>query len=726
VDYRDVPPLLIKAVLAAEDHAFFSHPGIDFTGVLRAALANLRAGHHEQGASTITMQVARNYFLTPEKTYTRKIREILLAFDLERSLTKEQILELYLNKIFLGQRAYGFAAAARVYFGKALSELELAEMALLAGLPRAPSRDNPITNPANAKSRRDYVLDRMLALGDITQEEAARARQAPVPTTRYLSEVELDAPYVAEMARAEVIERHGEATYSLGWRVYTTIDAAGQRSIQGALRKGLLDYDRRHGWRGPAGRIDPAANPGPSAQLRALGDYPVVGGLLPAAVTGTKGQAAAVLLPGKGTVTLDWSALSWARKHLSADALGAAPRSAADVLAPGDVVYLEPLTAGWKLAQIPQLAGAAVSLRPSDGAILALSGGFDFRLSKFNRALQAQRQPGSTLKPFIYSAALEHGFTPATLVSGGPLAIVDHGEVWRPENYGGSVTGPTRLRVALAQSLNLVSVRVLRAVGVDAALTHLSRFGFERKRLASGLSLALGAGGVTPLEMARAFAVFANGGFLVDPYIVARVEDQEGNPVAQAQPRRACEDCEATPVSGAGEALAPRVLSPENRFLMTNMMGDVIRSGTARAALVLGRQDLAGKTGTTNDFKDAWFAGFQSEIVSVAWAGFDEPAPLGPAEAGGRVALPIWIEHMRDMLKQRPENLALPPPNVVVRYVRPDTGALASDTDPGAIREFFITGIEPLPALYELPAPPVESGEPVSSRPRPSATEGLF
>jgi penicillin-binding protein 1A len=726
VAYADVPPLLIKAVLAAEDHAFFTHPGIDLTGVIRAALANLRAGHHEQGASTITMQVARNYFLTPEKTYTRKVREILLAFDLERSLTKEQILELYLNKIFLGQRAYGFAAAARVYFGKLLPELDLAEMALLAGLPRAPSRDNPVANPANARLRRDYVLERMRALGEITQAEADRARQTPVPVTKHLAEVELEAPYVAEMARAAVLERHGESAYSLGWRVYTTVDSAAQRSAERALRKGILDYDHRHGWRGRAGHVELAGNPTPEAQARALAGYPSVGGLVPAFVTATKGQTASFFLAGKGPITLDWGALSWARKHLSADALGAAPKNAGDILAPGDVVYLEPMKVGWKLAQIPQLAGALVTLRPSDGAILALSGGFDFRASKFNRATQAQRQPGSTLKPFIYSAALEHGFTPATLVSGGPIAIEDGGEIWRPENYGGRITGQTRLREALAQSLNLVSVRVLRAVGMDDALSHLSRFGFERKRLSSGLSLALGAGAVTPSEMARAFAVFANGGFLVEPYIVEHVEDQDGKPVEQAQPRRVCETCDSGIGLAPDDTHAPRVLSAENRFLMTHMMGDVIRTGTGRAAMALGRQDLAGKTGTTNEFKDAWFAGFQREVVSVAWVGFDEPATLGAGEAGALAALPIWIEHMRDLLKDKTEQALVPPPNVVVRYVRPESGALTSDTDPSAIREFFIAGIEPLPALEEAPPLPVGGGEPGREAPRPSATEELF
>lgn len=727
VAYADVPPLLVKAVLAAEDHAFFSHPGIDLSGVIRAALANLRAGHHEQGASTITMQVARNYFLTPEKTYTRKIKEVLLAFDLERSLTKEQILELYLNKIFLGQRAYGFAAAARVYFGKSLNELDLAEMALLAGLPRAPSRDNPVANPANARGRRDYVLERMRALGEITAAEADRARQVPVPVTRHLTEVELDAPHVAEMARAAIIERHGDTAYSQGWRATTTLDSAAQRSAERALRRGILDYDRRHGWRGPAGRIDLAAHRTPEAQTRALAAYPAVGGLAPAVVTAVKGQSATCFVPGKGPATLDWGALSWARKQLSAEALGAAPKNASDVLTAGDVVYLESLRPGWRLAQIPVLEGALVTLRPADGAVLALTGGFDFRASKFNRATQAQRQPGSTLKPFIYSAALEHGFTPATLISGAPIAIEDNGEIWRPENYGGKVTGPTRLREALAQSLNLVSVRVLRAVGMDDALAHLARFGFERKRLSSGLSLALGAGAVTPMEMARGFAVFANGGFLVDPYLVERVEDQEGRVIEQTTPRRVCETCDAAAVPApADEAHAPRVLSAENRFLMTQMMGDVIRAGTGRAAMALGRQDLAGKTGTTNEFKDAWFAGFQSDIVSVAWVGFDEPATLGAGEAGGRAALPVWIEHMRDVLKDKPERTPLQPPNVVVRYVRPESGALASDADPAAVREYFIAGIEPLPALEEAPLLPVGGGEPGRPPPRPSATEELF
>ncbi len=730
----DVPPLMIKAVLAAEDRDFYSHHGVDFTGILRAMWYNLRTGSSGQGASTITMQVARNFFLSPEKTYSRKFKEILLAFKIERELNKNEILELYLNKIFLGHRAYGFGAAAQIYYGKSVNDLTLPEIAMLAGLPKAPSRNNPLSNPDTALERRNYVLQRMRALDFIDEESFDVAKAAPLTASKHALRFDVEAPYIAEMVRQYMVDRYDESSYAGGFNVYTTIKADYQQAANLALRKGLHAYERRHGYRGPAGHVDVDASEVAQTDLDdALAGFRVLGDLLPGIVLSLQEQSARVYTQDGYIVEIDWDGLSWAREYIDESNLGPPVRNAADVLAPGDIVYLqyvdaEPATSPekateqqpgrWLLAQVPRVAGAVVALRPSDGAILALTGGFDFQESKFNRAIQAERQPGSNLKPFIYSAALEKGFTAATPVSGAPVVIKDPGleELWRPDNYSERFFGPTPLRKALTLSINLVSVRLLRAIDPSYAVDYLQRFGFDRNKLPRNLSLALGTASATPLQMATAFAVFANTGYKIEPYFITRVEDSEGNILEQANPPVICHECEqkedgSPSINGAvsdlvqahGLHLAPRVISEDNAFIMTSIMQDVIKRGTGRRALELGRADLAGKTGTTNEFRDAWFSGFTSDLVATAWIGFDQPSSLGPGEAGARAALPIWIDFMAAALKGVPEHQLPVPKHVVAMSVDRNTGDPTDPEDPLAIVEYFIPGTEPMVAGPSAP-----------------------
>lgn len=752
VKIEDVPELLIKAILAAEDHAFLYHRGVDFYGLARAAWHNLRTGGSpRQGGSTITMQVARNYFLSPEKTYTRKLKEVLLAFKIERELTKKEILELYVNKIFLGQRAYGFAAAAQVYYGKRLDQLTLPEMAMLAGLPKAPSRDNPIANPDNAMQRRDYVLRHMRGLGFIDEETFREAQAAPLTASRHPLRYEVDAAYVAEMARQHMFATYDQKTYAGGFHVYTTIDSRLQRAANRALRKGLLAYERRHGWRGPVGHLTLRGEPDPGRLDDALKDYRVVGGLVPSVVLALEERAARLYTQDGQIAVVEWPGLAWARAYVDENTLGPAPKKAADVLRLGDIVYLEYVETpeseegmaepGWRLAQLPQIAGALVAVRPSDGAILALVGGFDFFQSSFNRVTQAQRQPGSSLKPFIYAAALDKGFTAASTVSGAPIVVEDATleDEWRPEDYSRRFYGPTRLREALAKSLNLVSVRLLRAIGPSYAVDYLTRFGFNSDQLPRNLSLALGTGTATPLDMARAFAVFASGGYLITPYFITRVEDAEGAVLERTTPLVACAECETAAMpaetdrpaafasgknGGVGNEatalrLAPRALSPELAFIMTDMMRDVIREGTGRGALVLKRNDLAGKTGTTNEYRDAWFTGFNRDIVVTAWVGFDQPAPLGRGETGARAALPMWVDFMRTALRDLPEKPLTPPTGVVRLVVNRETGKPSRPEDPDAMEEYFIAGQEPgadIPGEGEAVPTPVPEPVPENIR----------
>jgi penicillin-binding protein 1A len=746
VKIEEVPDMFIKAVLAAEDRSFFYHHGVDFVGILRAALHNLRTQSTSQGASTITMQVARNFFLSPEKTYTRKLKEVLLAFKIERELSKQQILELYFNKIFLGHRSYGFAAAAQIYYGKNLQDLTLPEMAMLAGLPKAPSRDNPLTNPENAIERRNTILKQMLNLNFIDEAAYAEAVNAPLAAARHAFTSDTAAPYVAELVRQYMIQTYDEKTYAGGFHVYTTLNARHQQAAVRALRTGLLEYDRRHGYRGPAGKVTIRGEPDPVQLDDALKDYRVVGNLLPGVVLQVGEKSAQVYTQDGATVELGWGGLSWARRYIDENTLGNAPKNAADVVRQGDIIYLEaveapqqlPETGPWRLAQIPEAAGALVALRPADGAVLALTGGFDFYQSSFNRVTQAERQPGSSIKPFIFSAALDKGFTVASTVSGAPI-VMDGGdspeEEWRPEDYSKKFYGPTRLRKALAQSLNLVSVRLLRALGVSYTVEYMERFGFDPAKLPRNLSLALGTASATPMQMVNAFTVFANGGYRVTPYFIARVEDANHNVLEQAKPAVICRECEAqgnppaAATTGAAAdtteqpVYAPRVLSPETGFLMASMLQDVIRAGTGRGALVLGRQDLAGKTGTTNDYRDAWFSGFNSEVAATAWVGFDQPVSLGRGETGGRTALPVWIDFMRDALAGVPEK-PLPVPETMVRItINSETGKPTTPDDPEAMEEYFAPGTE---TPQDLPGTEGETDGAAPAAPPENIRENLF
>jgi penicillin-binding protein 1A len=759
VRFEEVPKQVVNAFLAAEDDRFFSHGGIDTWGLMRALAVTAVTHEARQGGSTITMQLARNMFLTPEKELRRKLREIFLAFRIESEFSKQEILTLYLNKIFLGERAYGVAAAAEVYYGKDLADLTIAEIATIAALPKAPSTLNPIANPERARQRRAYVLRRMLEKGYITSAEHDAAAAAPIETTEHGARVEVDAPYVAEMVRAELADKYGDELYSAGYEVRTSIDSRLQRAADWSLRAALLEYDRRHGWRGAAGHsARPPADAREAAQM--LEHFTPVGGLVPAVIASVAAKSAVALGKDGRRYVVPWeSGLAWARRTDKSGVPGAPPREAPDVVAPGDVVYLLPSGGGFALlAQVPLVQGAFVSLDPQDGAITALAGGFDFYASKFNRVVQAKRQPGSSFKPFIYSGALERGFTPATVILDAPVVIEGAGleEMWRPENDARHFYGPTRLRDALARSRNLVSIRILRALGVDYAIDYASRFGFEPDELPHNLTLALGTAQLTPLEMAAGFAVFANSGFRVSPYLVERVTDASGATVYAANPAVACLECvvpiepplpapsepaaakgaaaesapagppplspAAVPGPAAAEApalhplgavaagvtrlaelgdggttppakhLAPRVISAANAYLMTDLMRDVIRRGTARRALALKRDDIAGKTGTTNDRRDTWFSGFNADLVATAWIGFDQERSLGAGEEGGHTALPMWIYFMGEALAGRPEHRLPQPEGIVSARISPTTGELVRGNDPDAVFELFLAG----------------------------------
>ena len=698
IKVADVPPQLIQAILSAEDDAFYYHQGVDFQGILRAAINNLRRGRTSEGASTITMQVARNYFLSPEKTYARKIKEVLLAFKIEREFSKSQILELYLNKIFLGSRAYGFAAAAQIYFGKNLDELALPEMALLAGLPKAPSRYNPIANPESALERRSYVLRRMLKLGLINEATFTESMNAPLGASRHALRFSVDAPYVAEMVRQIIVEKYTESSYADGYHIYTTIRDKDQQAADAALRKALLAYDRRHGWRGPAGQERINRKTEASRLDELLKDYPSVGNLIPAIITQTDEKLAIAYTQDGTSIDLGLPAVAWAAHYIDEDTLGPSPKRVTDVLRVGDVIYLEHVNEDeWKLAQVPDVEGGFVALDPKNGAILALGGGFDFRHNQYNHVALAQRLPGSSFKPFIYSAALEKGFTPASLISGAPIVVEDVSleDEWRPEDYSRKFFGPTRLRKALALSLNLVSVRLLRAITPEYAAEYMGRFGFNPEKLPKNLSLTLGTADATPLQMAEAFAVFANGGYRIQNHLIQRVEDAKHNILEQANPIVVCPGCPA-PKSSDPAIPAPRyaeqVITAQNSFLMNSILRDTISYGTAQAANVLNRKDLAGKTGTTNDHRDAWFNGFNSDLVAISWVGFDQNQPLGKGETGGRAALPMWIDYMRVVLEDTPEKPLVPPPGIVATHINRDTGKPTAPSDPNAMLEYFMEG----------------------------------
>lgn len=691
-----VPPAMIDAFLAAEDDHFYEHSGVDIPGLMSAAFELVRTGKKRRGASTITMQVARNFFLSTEKTYWRKLTEIMLALRIEGSLSKNEIMELYLNKIYLGHRAYGIEAASQVYYGKSIGELSLAQMATIAALPKAPSRINPINSPEDTTDRRNYILGRMHQLDYISEDAWKQAVAEPDDAKLHKVKADVSAAYLAEMVRHEMVKRYGTEVYNTGYQVITTLDVAHQAAANEAVHKGLQGYSRRHGYRGAEAHFtldEHEAGTWPAL----LKDFPVFGGLQAGLVVGLGEQSAEILMADQSTVPLLWEGMSWARPYMGVNRLGKSPKQAADTLAAGDIVRLKQQPDGsWMLEQLPGVEGALISLRPTDGALQALVGGFDFRRSKFNRATQAMRQPGSSFKPVIYSAALEKGFTPASMINDAPVVFDDPKleSTWRPENYSGEFFGPTRLREALYRSRNLVSIRILRAIGAGYAADYAERFGFKATELPKDLTLALGSATVTPMQMAKAYAVLANGGYLIEPYFINTVYDANGNEIFSANPAIACPQCPPAMESINTQTeqpfnLAPQVLTPQNVWLMTSMMRDVIQRGTGRKARVLGRTDLAGKTGTTNDQKDAWFSGFNHALVTTAWVGFDKLEPLGRGETGGRAALPIWIDYMAVALQGVKEQKQEPPEGLVTVRIDPATGLLAGSGQTDAIFETF-------------------------------------
>ncbi|ABM63017.1 penicillin-binding protein 1A [Halorhodospira halophila] len=703
-DIDDIPTDLLLAFIAAEDDRFYEHPGVDYQGLARAVSHVARERSFGPGGSTITMQVARNFFLSREVTILRKVNEILLALQIERTLSKEEILELYLNKIYLGNRAYGVAAAAQVYYGKDLDELDLAQMAMIAGLPKAPSAANPIRNPRLALQRRAYVLGRMLNEGFISPERYQEAMAAPVTAELHAPRSRVDARYAGEMVRRTMTERYGaEEAYTGGYTVYTTIEKDRQEAANRALRSGLRDYDQRHGYRGPEGSMDAQAVGDPAAMNEVLGEHPPFGGLQAAVVLAVEPEAAWVWPRGGRVLQVDFETMEWARAYRGANRRGPAPEEAGDVLEVGDIVRVMPQGEGRAaLSAVPDVSGALVAQDPLDGRVRALAGGFDFRLSSFNRAVQARRQTGSVFKPFIYSAALEGGYTPATLVNDAPVVFRDDAleSYWRPGNYSGRFYGPTRLREALVFSRNLVSIRVLRDVGIDPTIAHAVRMGFPPESLPRDLSLALGSNSATPLQMSNAFAAFANGGYRVFPNIIERVEDGAGEVVFEPEFPEACELCRddlpMASVPGDRTGLfdlpppAERVLPEDNAWLISDMLADVIERGTGRGVRrVLDRGDLAGKTGTTNDLRDAWFVGYNQDLVATAWIGFDDQRSLGRGETGASAALPIWARFMSVALDGVEERPMPRPGGLVTVRIDPESGRATSSENPDAIFETF-------------------------------------
>ncbi|WP_321791433.1 penicillin-binding protein 1A [Burkholderia pyrrocinia] len=642
VHFKDVPDSLKKAILAIEDARFYDHGGVDLTGIIRAGFVALTNGHASQGASTITMQVARNFFLSSEKTYTRKIYEILLAYRIERALTKDQILEVYMNQIYLGQRAYGFASAARVYFGKDLKDITLAEAAMLAGLPKAPSAYNPVVNPKRAKVRQEYILQRMLELNFISREQYDEAIAQPLVVKGPGRDFSVHAEYVAEMVRQMMYAQYREETYTRGFNVVTTIDSADQQVAYTALRKGIMDYERRHGYRGPEGFIELPAGADDREQAidDALLEHPDNGELIAAVVTAASPRQITIAFIDGSTATVEGDNLRFASGALSANAQ---PNRR---IRPGAIVRVVKNDTGtWSITQLPQVEGAFLSIIPQDGAIRSLVGGFDYNKNKFNHVTQAWRQPGSSFKPFIYSASLDKGLGPATVINDGPLyfsAAETGGQPWEPKNYGGGFEGPMSMRTALQRSRNLVSIRILNHIGTKYAQQYITRFGFDADRHPAYLPMALGAGQVTPLQMAGAYSVFANGGYRVNPYLIAEVTDPNGAIVARAQPLVA-------------EQNAPRAIDARNAYVMNSLLQSVAQRGTGARTNILKRTDLAGKTGTTNDSHDAWFAGYQRTLAAIAWIGYDNPRSLGDRETGGGLSLPVWIDYMGAALRGVPE-----------------------------------------------------------------------
>ncbi|MFP5418432.1 MAG: PBP1A family penicillin-binding protein [Gammaproteobacteria bacterium] len=708
-----VPDYMKQAIIAAEDERFYTHGGVDTLGVLRAAASNVLSGGAKEGASTITMQVARNFFLSNEKTLTRKLSEAMLAMKIEHSLSKDKILELYINQIYLGQRAYGFEAAARTYFGKPMRELSLAEFAMLAGLPKAPSRYNPVVNFPRAKSRQEYVLKRMYTLKFIDQPTWQKAVKQKLVIRQARQQTDVVADYAAEMVRQTLFEKYGESIYSSGIKAVTTLKRAQQAAANQAVWQGVADYDLRHGYRGPEKQIrlpaDKAARD--TVITDALDDIAPVSDLRPAVVLAATPKLIRAQLHDGTVVEISGHSLKWVANWIKS--------KKGRELGPGAIVRVQALNQSkWRLAQLPEVEAVLVAVNPSDGAITALVGGFDFSRNKFNHVTQAWRQPGSSFKPFIYSAALEKGLTPASMIENAPISLsADEagGTAWEPKNYDGSTGAPVRMRTALTKSLNLVSVRILQDIGPYYARDYIRRFGFDPARHPPYLTMALGAGSVTPLQLAAAYGVFANGGYSVSPYLIDKVYDKDGRLLMQSSPRK---------VGGN----APRVIDPRNAWLMTNMMQDVVRYGTAARVGQLGRSDLAGKTGTTNDSHDTWFAGFSPELVAIAWMGYDQPRSLGRGETGAQSALPIWINFMGAALKGTPQKGWPMPGGIIAAQINPETGTRVTesvidtlfDTAPPSVTEYFYQEFPPAEAQLDGWGGEAEAGaspEPVSAEP---------
>lgn len=712
IRFADIPPEFIQALLAAEDDNFANHYGVDLTSLVRAATQLLKSGHIQSGGSTITMQVAKNYFLTSERSFSRKINEILLALQIERELSKDEILELYVNKIYLGNRAYGIEAAAQVYYGKSIRDVSLAQMAMIAGLPKAPSRFNPLVNPVRSKERRDWILGRMLKLGRIDQARYDQAIAEPIDASYHVPTPEVNAPYVAEMARAEMVGRFGSEAYTEGFRITTTVPSDLQEAANSALRGGLMEYDQRHGYRGPESRF-----PGMTREswTQELVKQRTIGGLEPAIVSQVEKSGLLVLTRGGKEETVGWDSMKWARPFLNTNSLGPRPQQPADVVQVGDLIRVQRQADGNLLfVQQPAAQSALVSLDPENGAIRSLVGGFSFEQSNYNRAVQAKRQPGSSFKPFLYSAALDNGFTAASLVNDAPIVFVDEylDKVWRPKNDNNTFLGPIRLREALYKSRNLVSIRLLQAVGIEYALNYISRFGFNKQELPRNLSLALGTATLTPMEIASGWSTFANGGYKIQPYLIDRIESRDGKVIFTANPPSvpkddapdtevaqtvAAPDSRLPSVEHQEPAVAERIVDARTTYILNSMLQDVIKRGTGRRALSMGRGDIAGKTGTTNESKDSWFSGYNADYVTTVWVGFDQPESLGRHEYGGTVALPIWMTYMSAALKDKPEHVLPEPEGILTLRIDPLSGRAAAPGAPNAFFELFKSEDSPPP-----------------------------
>ncbi len=692
IQISEVPEIMKKAILAAEDDRFYEHGGVDYMGVMRAAISNFTSGSAKQGASTITMQVARNFFLTKEKTITRKFNEVLLTFKIEHSMSKDDILQLYINQIYLGQRAYGFAAASQVYFGKPLGQVNIAEAAMLAGLPKAPSSFNPVVNPKRAKLRQLYVLRRMHELNFINDEQFQLAQQQPVVAVRGNQEFGVESDYLTEMVRQSVFEKYQDDTYTQGFKVYTTIRQPDQLAAYHAVRTGILDYDRRHGYRGPEGFIDVpkdahSTSYSPEQLDEALQEIDDSDGLIPAVVLEATPKLIRAYCKGGEIAEISGDALLFVQPALTKKV---ALNQRINI---GSLIRLQKDDKGiWQISQLPQVEAAFVSGNPRDGAIYSLIGGFDFIRNQFNHITQAWRQPGSSFKPFVYSAALEKGFTPATVINDAPLifdAEQTGNEPWEPKNYDGKFEGPMRMRQGLIKSKNLVSIRILQSITPEYARDYITKFGFDPTKYPAYLTMALGAGSVTPMQMLAGYSVFANGGFSVSPYFIQRIEDAHGTILYKATPE----------MSGNG---AKQIIDVRNAFTMVSMLQDVVKHGTGFRAMQLGRQDLAGKTGTTNDSIDAWFCGFHPTLVGISWMGYDQPRSLGDRETGGGAALPIWMSYMEKALKDVPEATYTMPDNMVALHINED--GYRDENSP--LVEYFYQ--ENVPPEHATPTPNLE------------------